>query len=239
MDGSLCSGPEGQCLRQEAEALFCEDVLHRAPFLSCRFDQVTLGHVLEVSYKGSPLEGQAIGQFCNFWWIVTSVHLDPDDMPDLWGLMTYDHTVNKLKVTKKAPRRDALPLTAPMVAAILRRSQEVVTPDTVIQAAKAEGYEAGLSAGKIHAKQDTDNLQRLRDRIRVIEKKSGVKIDGWEPAENIGDAMAAILNGNQQRQVEQLRRCATVIAMEFGIDEGHLETEAAYNLREFRNRKKR
>ena len=65
MDGSLCSGPEGQCLRQEAEALFCEDVLHRAPFLSFRFDQATLGHVLEVSYKGSPLEGQAIGQFRN------------------------------------------------------------------------------------------------------------------------------------------------------------------------------
>src|SRR5216683_5642526 len=65
MDGRLHSGPEWKCLRQEAETLFCEDVLHRAPFLTCRFDQATLGHVLEVPHKRGPLKCQVIGEFRN------------------------------------------------------------------------------------------------------------------------------------------------------------------------------
>lgn len=51
--------------------------------------------------------------------------------------------------------------------------------------------------------------------------------------------LKAVLEGSQQRQSEQLRRIATVIALELVIEEEKLEEEVAYRLRELRKKVKR
>lgn len=185
----------------------------------------------------NPAKAEEIAQYCNHWWIVTSgPFVKSDELPEPWGLKVWDKDTSKLKIEKKAPYREAKPLTTGMVAAILRKAQDVATPDGIIAEAKAIAFAEGKAEGERLNAQAKNDLQRLRDRIRVIEKKSGVKIDSWEPAENIGDAMRSILEGSQQLFVEQLRRVATKIAIEFGIEEGTLDAENAYRLQETRKK---
>jgi hypothetical protein len=190
--------------------------------------------------KADPAKAEAIAQFCNHWWIVASgPFVKPEELPEPWGLKVWDKESGALKIQKKAPFREAKPLDQMMVAAILRKCQDVATPDSALANARTEGFDAGKKEGEARAVQDKEDLLKLRNRLRIIEKLSGIKVDSWEPAENIGDAMRAILEGSQQRQVEQLRRVATLIAVEFGIEEQTLSEEAAYTLRELRNRRKK
>src|ERR1019366_4757354 len=124
-----------------------------------------------------------------------------------------------LKIHKKAPYREAKRFDMPMIAAILRKAQEVVTPDAVIAEAAKEGYERGKSDGESRAEFDKRDLEALKARCRVIEKACGIRIDSWEPAENIGEAIDQVLHGTAQRQVEALRRAARTITAEFGLTE--------------------
>jgi len=189
--------------------------------------------------KANPAKAEDFAKFCHRWWIVTSgPFVEADELPEPWGLMVWDKETKALKVTKKAKHVEALPLDGPLIAAILRKAQDVCTPDAEIQEAKSEGYKAGLEKAALDATRDKEDLKKLRDRLAVVEKKSGVKIETWQPAENIGDALNAILNGTQQRQVESLRRLAGQIAIEFGIEESHLSEDANYKLSEMRRQLK-
>lgn len=185
-------------------------------------------HGFEIkSYRGdwvreleNPAKAESIAQYTNFWWIVSAgPFVKEDELPDNWGLKVWDRETGVLKIEKKPKFRDAVPLNTMMIGAILRKSQEVITPQAVIAKARQEGRDIGFKDGAADGKHAIDDLATLRARLAVIEKKTGVKVDCWEPAENIGDAMKSILDGSQSLHTEQLRRIAACIAIEFGIDE--------------------
>ena len=171
--------------------------------------------------KANPAKAESIASYTNFWWIVTAhPHICPlDELPEGWGLMVWDDATGALKVAKKAPFREAKQLDLAMVAAILRKAQEVCTPAAALTEARQEGYERGKKDGESRSEIDKQDLQTLKARCRTIEKISGIRIDSWEPAENIGEAIDQVLHGTSQRQVEALRRAARQITAEFGLTE--------------------
>lgn len=171
--------------------------------------------------KANPAKAEAIAGYCNFWWIVTAHDkICPlDELPEGWGLMVWDFESTSLKIAKKAPFRDAKPLDLPMIAAMLRKAQEVLTPAAALAEANQKGYERGKSEGESRAEMDKRDFDTLKARCRTIEKMSGIRIDSWEPAENIGEAIDQVLHGTAQRQVESLRRAARMITAEFGLTE--------------------
>lgn len=68
-----------------------------------------------------PTKADAVGEFCDFWWLVTPAGLvHPNELPENWGLM--ELTGAGLRVKKQAPKTPAAPLSRGFAAALLRRT---------------------------------------------------------------------------------------------------------------------
>jgi len=135
----------------------------------------------------NPAKAEDIASYCDFWWIVAGgkglVDLAKDPIPASWGVLELDG--RGLVQVKAAERRKATEIDRPMLAAILRRSSEHMTPKasikTQIETAREEGIETGKqlresNSGETALRLKADGLER---RIADFEKASGVLIEDW------------------------------------------------------------
>lgn len=164
------------------------------------------------SYRGdwirelkSPQKAEPIARFCNFWWIVAGgPFIKVDELPALWGLLTWDEKSKSLIKTKAAHVRDADTPDIPFVAAMLRKAQEVVGPEATMIAAREESFASGKRAGEEAASWELKELRKLRETVGQFEKASGVKVTRWEGGEKIGAAVEQVLSGSVNRYRESL-----------------------------------
>lgn len=142
----------------------------------------------------NPAKADEIAVFCDFWWVVVG---GPDivkleELPHGWGLLELKGKT-LVQVRAAEIRRDANALDKPMVAAILRRAVECMTPTSSIDEQLRQKHEEGLEAGKRAAARETgdDAIRReladLKDSLSRFEAASGVAIERYNGA-RLGEA---------------------------------------------------
>lgn len=176
------------------------------------------------SYRGdwlrelrNPEKAEEIAQFCNYWWIVASApFVKKDELPEPWGLMTWDQEKQVLRKTKAARFRKAKVPDLPFIAAMLRKAQEIVTPDSALAEVRKEGRAEGVKEAESRIKQRLKDLEELEERVRAFEVATGLEIDGWRPVEEIARAVKVVLDGTVGREQERLMGIATRILADLG-----------------------
>lgn len=179
------------------------------------------------SYRGdwlrelaNPAKAEEIAKYCAYWWIVAATDkiVQDGELPPTWGLLVWDAEKQALKKAKAAPfQPDAQKPDLPFIAAMLRKAQDVVTPDAVIAEAKRDAREAAKIEARAELDWEVRELKKLRDKVKAFEEASGVSLDKrWEGGQEIGEAVNLIINGTAARESERLRTVAAYILQEMG-----------------------
>jgi hypothetical protein len=159
----------------------------------------------------NPAKAEDIAQFCNYWWIVTNTKVvDEFELPHGWGLLEWNEKRQQLHQKTKATFRE--PLKKPdvsFIAGVLRKAQDVMTPDSVIaeacKAAKDEGFKEGVQRNSFA----NDQLQELKQKVSEFEMASGLAIArGYQGGKKIGEAVKMVLAAEDWRLKENLLNAA-------------------------------
>lgn len=151
----------------------------------------------------NPEKSEELSQFCDFWWLAAPKDIiDPGDMPTNWGLMV-PHG-NSMRVIKDAKILTPESIDKPFLAAILRRAQEVVTPEGKIKLAAALGEKKGNDAAHKAFQYERNKHLELQQAVTQFEKLSGVAINMWN-GENIGEAVRMVMDGEHLRARQRLK----------------------------------
>jgi len=150
-----------------------------------------------------PQKAEEIAQFCESWWIVAPKEVvRPDEVPGHWGLLVPRGTT--MMVAKQAKPQKATPIDKLFLAAILRRAQQVITPEAELRAHYEKGKFAGAQETDQYFQHERTQHGELKKAVAEFEKTSGVHIGTWS-AGNIGDAVRMVLNGEHLHVQPQLR----------------------------------
>lgn len=145
----------------------------------------------------NPEKADVIASFCEFWWIVAVEGVvAKGELPIDWGLLTPRGSglhIEKQATLKTAKNPDKL-----FLAAILRRAQQIFTPQAKFDAQYERGLKDGIKQGLSKGKWRDDDIDRLQERLKRFEQQSGIRIDEWSN-KNIGEAVKLVLNGSELR----------------------------------------
>ena len=157
----------------------------------------------------NPEKADEICSFSDRWWIVANKGVvDLGELPPDWGLIVVKG--GRLHTEVKAPERKKVkPLDKLIFAAMLRRVNDIAVPDAKLKAQ----YKKGLADGKKEGEENRqyklkwakEDHEELKKKVQKFEEASGVQIDGWEPAEKVGDAVRIVLKGDHIQPYEMLR----------------------------------
>lgn len=149
-----------------------------------------------------PEKAETIFQYCDFWWLVVADQaIVQDDLPRNWGLMA--PVGGKLKVIVGATKLEPKPLDRRFVAAICRKSEEVIHQPDDLEKARHAGWSEGLAEGMENEKRASDfKLKREKERadaaVKVLEDfqaQTGImqQIGRWNAAK-IGQIVNLLLS---------------------------------------------
>jgi hypothetical protein len=153
-----------------------------------------------------PKKAESLFQYCDRWWLlVSSADIVQDlELPEPWGLLAPKG--RGLGIVKQAPRLTPDPMNRSMLAALLKRAwmraPAAEAAQARVEAAKKEGLEHGAQRLKL-AREEAASLER---RLADFERVSGVRIDRWGEAPQIGEAVRAVLQNDAiLRRVARVR----------------------------------
>lgn len=158
-----------------------------------------------------PDKADAIAKYCHQWYLVLGDEniLHFGELPANWGLMV-PHTKKSLKINKPAVRnKNPKPIDMSFLCAVLRRTTQQLTNRAIKQEAYNRGHSEGFKDGKKELdylrESKNEQLDKIKNVIKVFQEKSGVNIDDWHyTPERIGDAVKMVLNGKHNRELENL-----------------------------------
>lgn len=147
-----------------------------------------------------PDKSCAIQKFCNRWWIAAPAGVvQQGELPPTWGLVELKG--KRLVVHTDAPPLEPVALDRAFVASVLRNAAAAVESSPALEAAKAEGYEAGkaavVSQMQRAAARQSQTIEELRRTIHDFQDASGVTITVWD-ARRIGAAVKFVLETPQK-----------------------------------------
>lgn len=155
----------------------------------------------------NPAKADEIAQFCDFWWVMASKDIvKVEEMPPPWGLMIpFGSTSKIIKQAKllKSVNPDKL-----FLAAILRRAQEIITPENKLKKEFEEGRKRGNEEAQENFKWEREQHQKLKEIVGNFEKKVGISLDGWN-RDIIADAVKMVLDGKHLTLKNQLNNLLT------------------------------
>lgn len=179
-----------------------------------------------------PRKADAIGKFCDYWWLVLSDKklMDGFAIPETWGVL-YKHG-QVLKVGKKAPKRDATPISRGFVAAVIRRVVEGYVPKSVHEEYKKNAKEAAraeIERERTDRREDNEHqLRELRKAVERFQEVSGVSIvnrylngqrecdmyplPNWQ-LEGIAEAVAIVVKARETAHERYRRHDTSVVAL--------------------------
>jgi hypothetical protein len=158
-----------------------------------------------------PAKAESICQFCDRWWMVAAPDvIEISELPPTWGLLVPTEKGDKLRTVREAPVLNPKPVDRLFLAALMRR-----TAVTGAEELKEE-FKKGVEVGKVSEanelkflKEDFDSLTKC---VGEFERASGVSIQGWEGASNIGMAVRSVLNGTDKHILKRLLSLKTTAA---------------------------
>lgn len=142
----------------------------------------------------APAKAEEILAYCDRWWLVTPTKgvLKEGELPPTWGHMVVDGRGTTVKTP--APPWRPQPLDRVFLAAILRKVHESHVPLADLAEKLRAEFERGKDDGKGSIEVEAGALARLREKVDVFEKASGVAIErAWEGSERIGLAVRQVL----------------------------------------------
>lgn len=155
-----------------------------------------------------PDKAEEIAQFCDFWWIVAPKDLiKVEELPTPWGLMIPHGKTTK--IIKQAEQLEPIPIDKLFLAAILRRTQETITPQARLNAEFKEGEKRGKGKAQQNFEYAEGIHKELEEKVAKFEKLSGVKImDSWR-VEDAAEAVKMVMKGEHLRVKQQLQNLLT------------------------------
>jgi hypothetical protein len=141
--------------------------------------------------KKNPDKADSLGKYCNYWWIVVPDinTVVPHELPDSWGLLVSNG--NELKIARNAHLMIPEQITLPVIAGIFRNLSESVVPKDYVDEKVKQEVAKIIMTEKWKANYEVDECRKLRKRIEIFEKRSGLKIDDWY-LEDVADAVRVI-----------------------------------------------
>lgn len=165
---------------------------------------------------GEPWKADAVGKFCDRWWLVISDEsiIDNVALPPAWGVLTPKR--GSLRAVKKAPKLKAEPINRSFFASLTRDVIENWVPKHEHLALKETAQEAARQEFEQKRKYASENaaaeLADLKLLVKQFEEASGVSINRWN-AGRVGEAVQRVLDirnelGHESidRQIKTLER---------------------------------
>jgi len=141
----------------------------------------------------SPEKADAICRYCDRWWIVTNAGVVREgELPTTWGLLV--GKPNGLVTEVQAPALNPIQMDRVFLAALMRRAVEQSVDAKTIEAAKAEARQETDKRWQVITASRDKEIGELRKLIDEFQDASGVRINGWDGAVKIGEAVKALLN---------------------------------------------
>lgn len=164
-----------------------------------------------------PAKSAKVQQYCDRWWIITPKGIiKPGELPPTWG----HYEVSEAGVIRQvvaAPQLEAVPVTRPFVAAMLRRAggvdEEAVASRvrTEVDKLRARDEERIKNEIEMRSRHDRD----LREKVETFERISGLSISKWGEAEDTARAVRFVLETGVLKSYGGIARLAKD-AEEFG-----------------------
>lgn len=164
--------------------------------------------------RKNPKKAEGWFNFCDFWWLVAGdgTIIEDGELPEPWGLIVAKK--GKLVTVRAAKRLDPKPIDRHQLAALLKRAQgmAVQVAERQLAAARQQGSELAHEADAHRIERAEQRLEDLRKRVAEFEAASGVQLEGYQCATEIGTAVRAVLEGRQSSGMERLRRVRISLA---------------------------
>jgi hypothetical protein len=163
----------------------------------------------------NPQKAEEIFSFCDYWYIVTPPGIVvKEELPKTWGLLEIAGTVLRAKV--EAPKLSPKPVDRLFLAALLRKVTENMAAEQQLEQAKKRGRDEGFEEGKEVSRREIayaeEKQKAAEERIEEFERATGLRYDSWRPVAEVAQAVKIVLNGEDKRIVERLKRIREEIA---------------------------
>lgn len=161
-----------------------------------------------VNEMRDPNKADAVGQYCDYWWLVTPPRLvEAPELPEAWGLMVRQK--NGLRVVKQAPKKPTSQLDRGFAAALLRRSMDLQSSHVRMEVEKgnAERQKQVAEVVARRTKQIAADEAKHREWIERFEATLGSKFSVWEAPDRLAASLKlARLLGDEysHRSLERL-----------------------------------
>jgi hypothetical protein len=145
-------------------------------------------------------------QYCDRWFVVVADEsiVKTGELPPDWGLQVASG--KGLRIVVKAPKLKPVPLTTWFVAEILRRHFDSQKRPELMDLEFRRGVECGkLQATPFDLKYAVEKAEKLKQRVDEFEKVSGVRIDEWRDAKDIGAAVKTVLERGPDKIADDLK----------------------------------
>src|ERR1051325_9577513 len=127
-----------------------------------------------------PSKADAVGKFCDFWWLVVSdvSIIDGLVIPATWGILAPKNKV--LRVVRKAPKLEATPVNRAFVAALVRNVCKGWVPKHEHEAFKNAAREKARAELEQERRWKQEELnyehRQLKDSVAAFEHASGIDL---------------------------------------------------------------
>jgi hypothetical protein len=160
--------------------------------------------------RDNPAKAESIMKYCDRWSIIIADEnmIQKGELPETWGLMAPSR--GALRCIKEAPELHPNPISKNFLAAIMRKIAQQSADVRLLENEKKEAYARGWNSGKWELENVQKELANKNESIRLFEQESGVKIDGWDGATRIGEAVKIVLAGEHMVNETQLKRIRSI-----------------------------
>lgn len=148
-----------------------------------------------------PKKAEPLVALCSRYWIVAPPGVvEAAELPPAWGLLVVHP--EQIRTGKQAQRMTPEPWSDEVWRCMLLRcaTRQAATP-TEIEAARSEGFKAGVESeaqAREQLQQSYEERQKdLRDVISQAEKATGVRLTGWTDFPALGAAMRLLSDGHR------------------------------------------
>lgn len=154
----------------------------------------------------NPAKADAIAQYCDRWYLAVSdaAVIAGLDVPDIWGVMMLKN--GKLRCTRDAGKLKAKPVDRIFLAAIMRKVNEALHPDSEANRIRAKAAREGMEQGRAAA---IDQAQRefkdLSESVQIFEQAAGIKITEPWLMGNVGAAVKLLAEFGPERVADRLQ----------------------------------
>jgi len=161
--------------------------------------------------RKKPEKAESWFGYCDFWWLVINdpTIVQDGELPEPWGLLVAKG--GKLHTARPAKRLDPKPIDRHQLAALLKRasSMAIDVSEQQLEKARLQGVESAkdLDAYRIERAESA-----LKERVAEFEKASGVRLQGYDSATEIGSAVRAVLDGRKSVDLQRLRHVRDNVA---------------------------